>query len=204
MSAKLISITPNAEEIIIYCARVSSNQDNKDLNLIKYLIDHKHYSPFEMANMIIEIECPRFVSSQILRHRSFSFQEFSQRYKKVNVNEYEIPIFRNKHKNNRQSSSDIHENNLNYMSQTKNLFDEIYDLYDEMIKDNVAPETARAILPLNTKTKLYMNGTIRSWMHYLDVRCNNDTQLEHREIALIIKNIFKENLPFIYKSYFNN
>lgn len=202
MSAKLISITPNAEEIIIYCARVSSNQNNKDLNLIKYLIDHKHYSPFEMANMIIEIECPRFVSSQILRHRSFSFQEFSQRYKKVNVNEYEIPIFRNKHKNNRQSSSDIHENNLNYMSQTKNLFDEIYDLYDEMIKDNVAPETARAILPLNTKTKLYMNGTIRSWMHYLDVRCNNDTQLEHREIALIIKNIFKENLPFIYKSYF--
>lgn len=202
MSAKLISITPNAEEIIIYCARVSSNQDNKDLNLIKYLIDHKHYSPFEMANMIIEVECPRFVSSQMLRHRSFSFQEFSQRYKKINVNKYEIPIFRNKHKNNRQSSSDIHENNLNYMSQTKNLFDEIYDLYDEMINDNVAPETARAILPLNTKTKLYINGSIRSWMHYLDVRCNNDTQLEHREIALIIKNIFKENLPFIYKSYF--
>lgn len=202
MSAKLISITPNAEEIILYCARVSSNQDNKDKNLIKYLIDHKHYSPFEMANMIIEIECPRFVSAQILRHRSFSFQEFSQRYKKVDVYEYEIPIFRNKHKNNRQSSIDIHESNLHYMSQTKNLFDEIYDLYDEMIKDGVAPETARAILPMNTKTKLYMNGTIRSWMHYLDVRCNNDTQLEHREIALIIKNIFKENLPFIYKNYF--
>lgn len=204
MSAKLISITPNAEETILYCARVSSNQDNKDKNLIKYLVKHKHYSPFEMANMIIEIECPRFVSSQLLRHRSFSFQEFSQRYKKVDVNNYEIPIFRNKHNNNRQSSTNIHENNLDYMEQTKNLFDEIYDLYDEMIKDNVAPETARAILPLNTKTKLYMNGTIRSWMHYLDVRCNNDTQLEHREIALIIKNIFKENLPFIYNSYFNN
>jgi thymidylate synthase (FAD) len=204
MSVKLISITPNAEEIIIFCARVSSNQDNKDLNLIKYLIKHKHYSPFEMANMIIEIECPRYITQQILRHRSFSFQEFSQRYKTININKFVDPEFRTKNNSNRQSSTEINKKNEEFKEKTKELFKNINDLYNEMLINDIAPECARIILPLNTLTKIYMNGNIRSWLTYLDVRCHESTQKEHRDIALKIKDIFKEQLPFIYNSYFNN
>lgn len=202
MSARLISITPNAEEIILFCARVSSDQNNKDTKLINYLIKNKHWSPFEMANMIIEVEAPRFITQQILRHRSFSFQEFSQRYKKVDTSDYDIPTMRKKNKSNRQSSTITHESNLFYMSRIKNIYDEIYDLYDEMINDDVAPECARAILPLNTKSKLYINGNIRSWIHYLQVRTDEHSQQEHREIALMILDIFKFYLPNIYKAVF--
>jgi thymidylate synthase (FAD) len=200
MSVRFISITPDCEKTIVYCARVSSNnQDNPEISrLINYCIKNGHWSIFEMGNLIVEIEAPRFITTQILRHRSFSFQEFSQRYASIKTSDYYMnPNFRTKKETNRQSSAETHTDNDKYLEKTKEIFKMTFDLYNEMIENGVACETARAILPLSTLSKIYMNGTIRSWIHYLQIRCDEHTQYEHRIIANQIKEIFKEHLPII-------
>lgn len=160
-----------------------------------------------MGNMIVEVEAPRYITAQILRHRSFSFQEFSQRYAVVNTKEdrnvIAVPQFREKKTTNRQSSQDIHPNHHGYLDRSVDLFNQIYKLYDEMIENGVACETARTILPLCTMSKIYMNGTIRSWIHYLQIRCTEHTQHEHRVIALEIKKLFQQQLPTIYAAVFS-
>lgn len=199
---KLIWNTPNGEKLIAYCARVSSNnQDNPDYEkLIKYLIKNKHWSPFEMANMCVEIETTKGIASQILRHRSFSFQEFSQRYSEVK--DIDIPDFRAEHPINRQSSTDEHKYNDGYKEKVNELYKQVFKLYHEMLNDKVAKESARFILPLSTKTRMYMSGSIRSWIHYLQIRLDHHTQKEHRDIAYEILQIFKNEYPTIYNAVF--
>jgi thymidylate synthase (FAD) len=206
MSVKLVSIThPNmdglktAEELISYCARVSnpSNQMNMDSSskLISYLIKHKHWSPFEMVDMTVAIVTRRSIAAQILRHRSFSFQEFSQRYSTAtDIQQIEL---RKQGKTNRQSSEEIIlDSTLSKMVNTH--LEKSKELYQYLIDEGVSRETARDVLPLATETTMYMKGSIRSWIHYLDLRCSQDTQLEHRHIADNIKDIFKENFPNIF------
>lgn len=205
--ARLISITPNCENTIVYCARVSSsNQENPEIKkLIEYCARNGHWSIFEMGNMIIEVEAPRYITAQILRHRSFSFQEFSQRYAKISIEKedvYQKPEFRSRKETNRQSSMDRHPQANIYQQKSLKLLNEIFELYEEMTGDGVAPETARTILPMCTMSKMYINGTIRSWIHYLQVRCDAHSQKEHQDIANEIKNIFKKELPIIYESIF--
>ena len=200
MSVKLVSIThpkmdglKTAEELISYCARVSnpSNQMNMDSSskLISYLIKHKHWSPFEMVDMTVTIVTRRSIAAQILRHRSFSFQEFSQRYSTAtDVQQIEL---RKQGKTNRQSSEEIIlDSTLSKM--VDNHLEKSKELYQYLIDEGVSRETARDVLPLATETTMYMKGSIRSWIHYLDLRCSQDTQLEHRHIADNIKDIFKE------------
>jgi len=199
-SAKLVHITPKAEELISYMARVSnpSNQNNTETSdrLIRYLIQHQHWSPFEMVNMCVEIETTRSVSTQILRHRSFSFQEFSQRYAKVAVLP-EIPELRRQDHTNRQNSIDdlplgvVHEADQLIAS----TFVTAYRAYDRLLELGVAKECAREVLPLATPTRLYMNGSIRSWLHYCDLRTSNGTQREHAMIAGMIQDILYSEIP---------
>jgi thymidylate synthase (FAD) len=196
---KIDSVISNAEELIVYCARVSnpSNQLNVETapKLIKYLIDHKHWSPFEMAYLTVKIETSRAIAAQILRHRSFSFQEFSQRYSTAtNLENIEL---RKQGKTNRQVGDEPVS-----VSEHIELFDKIeklqyqtLNIYNDLIKNGIAKECARMILPLNTKTVMYMSGSIRSWIHYLDIRTKEDTQKEHRSIAKAIQKIFIENFP---------
>jgi len=198
--AKLVWITPDAEKLIGKIARVSNpaNEDNpKVVGLLKYLIKHKHWSPFEMASMCLEIETTRAIAPQILRHRSFSFQEFSQRY--AVATEFELPHLRRQDVVNRQNSiDDIPQSvNENFGSDIFNHFSEGMKLYERMLEAGVAKECARAVLPLNTKTRLYMSGTIRSWLHYIDLRSWHGTQWEHTQIALNALDIIKEQLPTI-------
>ena len=206
MSVKLVSIThpkmdglKTAEELISYCARVSnpSNQMNMDSSskLISYLIKHKHWSPFEMVDMTVAIGTRRSIAAQILRHRSFSFQEFSQRYSTAtDVQQIEL---RKQGKTNRQSSEEIIlDSTLSKM--VDNHLEKSKELYQYLIDEGVSRETARDVLPLATETTMYMKGSMRSWIHYLDLRCSQDTQLEHRHIADNIKDIFKENFPNIF------
>lgn len=205
MSVKLVSIThpemdglTTAEELISYCARVSnpSNQMNMDSapKLINYLIKHKHWSPFEMVDMTIAIVTRRSIAAQILRHRSFSFQEFSQRYS--TATEVQPIQMRRQGKTNRQSSEEpiidftLERDIEQHIANSKTL-------YNKLINSGVSRETARDILPLSTETTMYMKGSIRSWIHYLDLRCSEDTQLEHRIIANNIKTIFISNFPNI-------
>lgn len=203
MSVKLISSTPEAEVQIAYCARVSNplNQKNKSIKgLIKYCIDHKHWSIFEHATLTFEIKTTRAIATQILRHRSFTFQEFSQRYSDPTEHfEIIIPELRKQAEKNRQSSTTVLNEAETYILQNKirKHYNDSITLYQELIKKNVARECARAILPLNTETKLYMSGNIRSWIHYIQLRATPETQKEHRLIAEQIKNIFKEILPII-------
>lgn len=203
MSVKLISSTDNAEPQIAYCARVSNplNQKNTSIKgLIKYCIKHKHWSVFEHANLTFEIQTTRAISTQILRHRSFTFQEFSQRYSDPTEHfEIIIPELRKQAEKNRQSSTTVLNEVQQYVLQNKirKHFNDSIELYQELIKNKVARECARAILPLNTETKLYMSGNIRSWIHYIQLRATPETQKEHRVIAEQIKNIFKETLPII-------
>lgn len=205
MSVKLISISKDAEKLIAYMARVSSNnQDNPNIKgLLKYCIKHGHWSIFEMSNMVVEINTTRAISAQILRHRSFSFQEFSQRYAKVN-DLPTLPHLRLQDHKNRQNSID----NINMFlkielnKDIENLFIEIDRVYNKLLDNGVAKECARMILPMCSPTKIYMSGSIRSWIHYLQVRGDEDTQLEHRNIAIKIKEIFKLELPIIYDSVF--
>jgi thymidylate synthase (FAD) len=209
MNVNLVWATPSAEEMIVKMARVSApaNQDNMDTapRLLRYLIKHKHWSPFEMANMCVEIETTRAISPQILRHRSFSFQEFSQRYADVNeLGSAVIPHLRRQDYSNRQNSIDdlSSEDVANYYRRVSQLFEDAEHLYKEMVSQGIAKECARNILPLGTQTRLYMNGTIRSWIHYLQLRCEPGTQFEHRQIAEWIKQIFCREFPVIGEAVF--
>ena len=182
MHVDLVWVTPNAEEMIVKMARVSApkNQDNMDTapRLLQYLIKHKHWSPFEMANMTVEIETTRAISPQILRHRSFSFQEFSQRYADTReLGSAVIPHLRRQDHKNRQNSIDdlSSEEIAGYYRRISQLFEDAEHLYKEMISTGIAKECARNILPLGTQTKLYMNGTLRSWIHYIQLRCDPGT-----------------------------
>ena len=198
---KLESITPDTQHIIAKCARVSNpnNQENRltEQRLIKYLAQHKHWSPFEMANMCLEIRTTRAISAQILRHRSFSFQEMSQRY--AAQAEYVIPHFRLQDHANRQNSLDQLEElkQAEFQIKAHQVMKQAFELYEELIAAGVAKESARAVLPLNTVTVVYMSGTVRSWIHYIQVRADPDTQKEHREIAEAARSILLENIPIL-------
>ena len=203
-NVKLVSISPDAEKTIAYCARVSNpnNQDSDDYaKLLRYCIQHGHWSIFEMANMVLEINTTRGIAAQILRHRSFSFQEFSQRYADASFlgETINTPDLRTQDPKNRQNSID----NLNeyketiYKSQMRELFAKSKYLYDLMVRDGVAKECARFVLPLATPTRMYMNGTIRSWIHYINLRESNGTQKEHMDVALECKDIFTKQLPVV-------
>ena len=200
MEVKLVSVTApliedlaSPEELIVYCARVSNpeNQSNNETapRLIKYLIKHKHWSPFEMVDMCVEIKTSRAIAAQILRHRSFSFQEFSQRYSVAQ--EIEDLELRNQAKSNRQSSTDVADKQ--WHAYANQVMGRCLQVYGDMIAMGVAKESARMILPLGIQTTMYMKGSIRSWVHYLQLRCKEETQKEHREVANGIKKIFQEN-----------
>lgn len=204
MNVKLISVTPDAEKHIAYCARVSnpSNQDNENISkLLKYCIDHKHWSIFEMAFLTVQIDTTRGLAAQILRHRSFTFQEFSQRYADTTLLSEEIPLFelRRQDTKNRQNSIDDIDQEVIYKwnSKLREHFGKSKAIYDGMIKDGIAKECARFVLPLATPTRLYMSGSIRSWIHYIELRSSNGTQKEHRLIAEECKDIFSQQFPII-------
>ena len=204
MNVKLISITPNAEQIISYCARVSNSKNQQNYatmdKLLKYCIDNHHISIFEMANMCLEIVTTRGISAQILRHKSFSFQEFSLRYSEALT--YESYEARRQDVKNRQNSIDDLSNETKdwFEAAQKNIWEKSYELYQEALKRNISKESARFFLPLNTQTKLYMNGSIRSWMTYIQIRTDPSTQKEHRDIAEAAKQIFIKELPIISKA----
>lgn len=201
-SVQLVHITPNAEELIAYMARVSNpaNQNNTETSqrLIRYLIEHKHWSPFEMVNMCVEINTTRSIAAQILRHRSFSFQEFSQRYSDISsIGTPAIPALRRQDTKNRQNSiDDLDPYDVQGLkTEIARHFVESEKLYDRLLEFGVAKECAREVLPLATPTRLYMNGTIRSWIHYCQLRCANGTQEEHRIIATGVYKLLQEHLP---------
>jgi thymidylate synthase (FAD) len=201
---KLVSVTPDAEKLMAYCARVSNpnNQNNDNYaKLLKYCIDHKHFSIFEQSFMTVEINTTRGLAAQILRHRSFTFQEFSQRYADATLLSEEIPLFelrRQDNKNRQNSIDDIdHEIVVKWNTQIREHFSKAKAIYDGMIKDGVAKECARFILPLATPTRLYMSGTVRSWLHYIELRSGHGTQKEHMIIANECKTIFVEQFPTI-------
>lgn len=203
MNVRLISITQplidritNAEELIVHNARVSNpnNQLNVDTGakLLAYCIKHGHWSVFEQADMTVEIKTSRAIAAQILRHRSFSFQEFSQRY--TDVTEIERVELRKQAKTNRQSSSD-HCDDPDLQLVVNRQIEMAEESYQYLLDAGVARECARMVLPLATSTTLYMKGSVRSWIHYFQVRCDEHTQKEHREIAERIRLIFSEQFP---------
>jgi thymidylate synthase (FAD) len=203
-SVRVVWVTPDAENIISYCARVSSpqNQENYDTaaKLLSYCLKQKHFSIFEMANMCVEINTTRAISAQILRHRSFSFQEYSQRYADTTaIGQAVMPHLRRQDQKNRQNSIDdlSPEAVGNYYRRISTLFEEAEHLYKEMVSNGVAKECARSVLPLATPTRLYMNGTVRSWITYLSLREKNGTQMEHMKIAKDIKVLFCGQFPTI-------
>lgn len=203
-SASLVSVTPDAEKNIVYMARVSnpSNQDNMDTapRLIKYLIKHKHWSPFEMASMQLEINTTRAIAAQVLRHRSFSFQEFSQRYSAVgDLPPIGIPHLRTQDLKNKQASHDNLDPEVEerISREISRLYANAQDLYDFALERGIAKECIRSILPLGTPTRMYMSGSVRSWIHYIEIRAGIETQLEHRLIAEDAKRIFCEQFPSI-------
>ena len=203
-SVKLVWATPDAEQLIVYMARVSApkNQDNMDTapRLLRYLIKNRHWSPFEMANMCVEIETTRAISPQILRHRSFSFQEFSQRYADTGeLGSAIIPHLRRQDNKNRQNSVDDLSSDViaGYYRRISQLYEDAEHLYREMLSNGVAKECARSILPLSTQTRLYMNGTLRSWLTYIALREKHGTQMEHMLLAKQAKKIFSEQFPII-------
>jgi thymidylate synthase (FAD) len=199
MSVRLITITPKAEELIAYCARVSSpNQENPEIaKLLKYCVEHKHWSIFEQASMTVEITTSRMISAQILRHRSFVFQEFSQRY--AEAQEIVLCEARRQDTKNRQNSIDDLSDEIKeeWVYRQEFIFSLASDVYQWALDNGIAKECARAVLPMQTKTKLYMTGSIRSWIHYLELRTGPDTQKEHRDIAGAIKFLFVTELPVI-------
>ena len=204
MNVKLVTLTPKAEETMGYIARVSNpkNQDNpKVAGLLSYCIKHGHWSVFEQAHMTIEINTTRGLAAQILRHRSFTFQEFSQRYADSSLLGDNIPLFqiRRQDQKNRQNSIDDIDPFLiqKYEVKIKKHFEEAMKIYQEMLKDDIAKECARFVLPLATPTRLYMTGSIRSWIHYIDLRSAHGTQKEHTEIVNQIKSIFVDELPVV-------
>lgn len=204
MNTKLISITKphiegidTAEDLISYCARVSnpSNQFNTETapKLLKYLITHKHWSPYEMVSFTVEIKTSRAIAAQILRHRSFSFQEFSQRYSQSTS--FEDIEWRMQGKTNRQVGDEEVDLSPELKYEVDATLTNCKELYDKLIENGIAKECARMVLPLNTSTTLYMSGTVRSWIHYLELRTKEDTQKEHRIIADEIKKIFIKEFP---------
>ena len=204
MTVQLISITPDAEKTMAYVARVSnpSNQDNEKYSgLLKYCIKHNHWSVFEQSYMTLEISTTRAIAAQILRHRSFTYQEFSQRYADSSLLGKVIPIpeLRRQDDKNRQNSIDDLDpfviQNLELQMQT--LFDSSMALYQQMLERGVAKECARNVLPLCTPTKIYMTGSCRSWIHYINLRSANGTQKEHMDVALACKEVFKEQFPSV-------
>lgn len=203
MNVKLISVTPKAEEIMAYCARVSSpNQDNpKYEKLFEYCVKEGHWSVFEMADMTLEIETSRGIAPQLLRHKSFSFQEFSQRYAKVDGG-FELYEARRQDLKNRQNSIDdmSDKDKLWFKDAQTIIHKKAVQLYQVALDKGIAKEQARFLLPLNTTTKLYMKGSVRSWIHYINLRSGNGTQKEHRDIALAAKEIFKVQFPTLAKS----
>ena len=201
---KLISVTPDAEKNIAYCARVSNpnNQENEKIaGLLKYCINHQHWSIFEMAFMTLEINTTRGLAAQILRHRSFTYQEFSQRYADSTLLADTIPMFdlrRQDTKNRQNSIDDIDEfTKQEFEIQIQRYFAEGMDLYQAMLDKGIAKECARFVLPLATPTKLYMSGSVRSWIHYIQLRSANGTQKEHMDIANECKCIFAGQFPVI-------
>ena len=200
--------TPKAEEMIVKMARVSApqNQDNMKTapKLLNYLIKHKHWSPFEMSAMTVEIHTTRGIAPQILRHRSFTFQEFSQRYANTNkIGRIEVPWLRAQDYKNRQNSTDdlaqkVGDSRLaDLYRKMATHFAEAENLYQEMVDLGVAKESARFVLPLASPTKLYMQGTLRSWIHYIQLRTEVGTQFEHREVATAIRDVFCKEFPII-------
>ena len=207
-SASLVHATPDGDKLIAYMARVSNpaNQDNSNIKgLIKYLIKHKHWSPFEMVNMCVQINTTRSIAAQILRHRSFSFQEFSQRYADVDgLGDPILPQLRRQDYNNRQNSiDDIGENcKTEWYNEIIKLHDQSRSLYKSMLDAGIAKECAREVLTLSSPSKLYMNGTLRSWIHYVDLRSGHGTQHEHQRIANSIKDIVAKTFPQVFEAAF--
>ena len=203
MKVSLITVTPDAEKHIAYCARVSNpnNQNNESIaGLLKYCIKHQHWSIFEQAFMTLEIETTRGLAAQILRHRSFTYQEFSQRYaESTALGDIELPELRRQDDKNRQNSiDDLDPKVVDKLNRQMNtLFTSAYSLYNQMLEEGVAKECARFVLPLATPTRLYMSGTVRSWLHYIELRTGHGTQKEHMEIANECKSIFSEQFPTI-------
>ena len=204
----LVHSTKGGDELIAYMARVSNptNQSNPNSSkLIKYLISHKHWSPFEMVNMCVEINTTRSISAQILRHRSFSFQEFSQRY--ASVEELELPSppqLRLQDPRNRQNSIDdpTSIDTMNIQEIIKTNYIHTFKLYQNMLAVGIAKECAREVLPMGSPTRLYMNGTLRSWIHYVDLRTANGTQKEHMDIAEACKQLIKTQFPSTYNAIY--
>ena len=205
-NVELISLTPNAEKTMAYIARVSNpnNQKNEDYSkLLSYCIKNEHWSVFEQSFMTLQIETNRGIAAQILRHRSFTFQEFSQRYADSSqLGNIPIPELRRQDFKNRQNSiSDLPEElRERFKTKITTHFKNASNLYEELLSEGVAKECARFVLPLATPTRIYMSGSCRSWIHYIHLRSAHGTQEEHKQIALNCKLIFKESFPIVSKS----
>ena len=204
MNVKFVSITPDAEKMMAYIARVSnpSNQQNENYSgLLKYCIKHNHWSVFEQSSMTLEIETTRGLAAQILRHRSFTFQEFSQRYADTKLLDTEIPVpdLRSQDLKNRQNSNDDipQEKKEEYQALIARHFEDSMNLYNSLLENGVAKECARFVLPLATPTRLYMTGSCRSWIHYINLRSAHGTQKEHMDIAEECRRIFTEQFPSV-------
>jgi len=207
MNVSLISVSPDAEKHMAYCARVSNpnNQENENYaGLLRYCIKHQHWSIFEQAFLTLEINTTRGLAAQILRHRSFTFQEFSQRYADTNLLDTNIPLpeLRRQDTKNRQNSIDDipEEQSKMLLGRIQNYFNEGLDLYNELLREGIAKECARFVLPLATPTRIYMSGSCRSWIHYIHLRSAHGTQEEHKSIAQNCKSIFKQSFPTVAKS----
>ena len=204
MNVSLVSVSPDAEKHMAYCARVSNpnNQENENYaGLLRYCIKHQHWSIFEQAFMTLEINTTRGLAAQILRHRSFTFQEFSQRYADTNLLDATIPLpdLRRQDTKNRQNSiDDIPETQTKFLQERiRQYFNEGMDLYNELLREGIAKECARFVLPLATPTRIYMSGSVRSWVHYIELRSGHGTQKEHMDIANACKSIFTEQFPTV-------
>ena len=204
---KYVHSAPDGDNLVAYMARVSNpeNQHNTETSarLIRYLIKHKHWSPFEMVNMCVEINTTRSIAAQILRHRSFSFQEFSQRYSKALDQPGPLAVRRQDTKNRQNSVDDIDPyTTQDFQIKADQVYELSFKLYNEMLAAGVAKECAREVLPLSTPTRLYMNGTLRSWLHYCDLRCANGTQFEHQIIADECKELLKVHFPLVFEGHY--
>ena len=204
MNAKLVSITPDAEKTMAYIARVSNpnNQDNENYaGLLRYCIKHNHWSVFEQSSMTLELETTRAIAAQVLRHRSFTYQEFSQRYASTQLLSEDIPVpdLRRQDTKNRQNSTDDLDllTKVQLMGKIEEHFMKSRALYEELLLHDVAKECARMVMPLATPTKIYMTGTCRSWIHYIELRSANGTQKEHMDLAESCKQIFIEQFPTV-------
>jgi len=203
MTVKLVSVTPDAEQLMAYIARVSNpaNQDNEKYSgLLKYCIKHNHWSVFEQSTMTLEIETTRAIAAQVLRHRSFTFQEFSQRYAaSTALGDIDLPELRKQDLKNRQNSTDDLDPEMveKFEKQMITLFSSAKSLYEQMLNQGVAKECARMVLPLCTPTRIYMTGSCRSWIHYINLRSAHGTQKEHMEIAEACRKVFTEQFPAV-------